>query len=93
VVAGGQVGLEAGLDPQVGVPKPVHRQDQLELLGVDLDQARVGGDAQEEDDREQRSAGLGLRARCDGTQGRPLRFELEAASWAGPVSPATAWSR
>ena len=36
VVAGGEVGLEAGLELQVRVPQPVHRQHELELLGVDL---------------------------------------------------------
>ena len=45
VVAGGEVALQAGLDLQVSVPQPVHRQHELELLGVDLHQARVGGDA------------------------------------------------
>ena len=31
----------------------IHRQHQLEFLGVDLDEARVGGDPQEEHDRQQ----------------------------------------
>jgi hypothetical protein len=51
VVAGGQVALQAGFQGQVGAPEPVHGQHQLELLGVDLDHAYVGGDAQQEHHR------------------------------------------
>jgi hypothetical protein len=47
VVAGGEVGLERGRDPQVGVPQPVHGRHKLDLCLVDLHHAAVGGDAED----------------------------------------------
>jgi hypothetical protein len=48
VVAGGEVGPEVGDHHQVGVPEPVHGLGDRQFLAVDLDQAPVGRQAEQE---------------------------------------------
>ena len=80
VVAGGEVGLEAGVDPQIGAAQPVHRQHQLEVLGVDLNQPRVRGEAEQEHEREQHEReGRGLRSES-GRVGQQRQRDIEAES-------------
>jgi hypothetical protein len=53
VGAGAEVGLQAGRDPQIGVPQPVHGQHQFDLRLVDLHHPDVGRDSEEEHHRQE----------------------------------------
>jgi hypothetical protein len=71
------------------VAQPVHGQDQLDLLAVDLHQAAVGRDAQEEHHRQQhqrQGGGLGSEAGGISQQGqRDGRGRQHAQEHRGPA--------